>query len=92
MSYRYLFIHYEPLCSSSCGFGGDYPPIGSALKKSPTPHLLISGSLEKIENVKDYEFGKDLIRNVFGISFFGYYLNPKPLYLKNHYIASLQIY
>jgi hypothetical protein len=33
-------MHYEPLWSSSCGLGGDYSRSGSALKNSPTPHLI----------------------------------------------------
>jgi hypothetical protein len=36
--YRYLFIHYDPLWSSSSGFGGDYQRNGPALKNSPTPN------------------------------------------------------
>ena len=42
--YRLLFNHYEPLGSSSCGFGGDYPGSGSALRNSPAPHLITAWS------------------------------------------------
>jgi len=31
LSYCYLFFHYDPLWSSSCDFGGDYPRSGPAL-------------------------------------------------------------
>ena len=40
-SYCFLFIHYEPLGSSSGDFGGDYLRSGLAFKNSPPPHLIM---------------------------------------------------
>ena len=35
--YWFLFIHYEPLWSSSCGFGAGYPRQRVDFKKLPDP-------------------------------------------------------
>ncbi|CAB1060413.1 hypothetical protein D1BOALGB6SA_5179 [Olavius sp. associated proteobacterium Delta 1] len=39
-SIRLLFIHYDPLGSSSYGFAGDYPRSAAALKNFPIPQLI----------------------------------------------------
>jgi hypothetical protein len=38
----FLFILYEPLWSSSGGFGEDYPRSGSAQKNSPNPQIIMA--------------------------------------------------